>query len=189
FSKSNQLEMATYAFSLQQCRYISTTVTCYGKRNFKKFSIYNKRGSRAFKQKQSKNPEPEFFHDLGVRKSGIKVGDTFIAIPEMIPELIVPDLTDFKLKPYVSYRVADVIQSEFTAKDLFDAVYSEKIVNDFKNGKLDESGEPVEPSPEEQLTAEEAFIQARQTGTDLFVVDLTEKNNELNTSDKTPDKL
>ena len=74
----------------------------------------------------------------------------------------------FQLKPYVSYRVADVVQSEFTAKDLFDAVYSEKIVEDFKNGKLDEAGKPTEPSSEEQLTPEKAYIQARQTGTDLF---------------------
>ncbi|XP_069679018.1 large ribosomal subunit protein mL41 isoform X2 [Periplaneta americana] len=106
--------------------------------------------------------------DLGVRPTGYKRGDTFVEVPEMIPELVVPDLTGFKLKPYVSYRVQDVIQSEFTPKDLFDAVYSEKIVNDFKNGKLDESGEPLEPSPEEQLKPEEAFLQARKTGTDIF---------------------
>lgn len=73
-----------------------------------------------------------------------------------------------QLKPYVSYRTPDVVQSEFTPKDLFNAVYSEKIVNDFKNGKLTETGKPLEPSPEEQLTPEEAYIQARKTGTDIF---------------------
>lgn len=73
-----------------------------------------------------------------------------------------------QLKPYVSYRVPEVVQSEFTPKDLFDAVYSDKIVNDFKNGKLGENGEPLEPSPKEQLTPEEAYVQARKTGTDIF---------------------
>jgi large subunit ribosomal protein L41 len=72
------------------------------------------------------------------------------------------------LKPYVSYQAPDVVQSEFTPKDLFDAVYSEKIVNDFKNGTLSETGEALEPSAEEQLTPEEAYIQARKTGTDIF---------------------
>jgi large subunit ribosomal protein L41 len=61
-----------------------------------------------------------------------------------------------------------VVQSEFTSRDLFDAVYSEKIVNDFKSGKLGETGEPLEPSPEEQLTPEAAYTQARKTGTDIF---------------------
>jgi large subunit ribosomal protein L41 len=60
------------------------------------------------------------------------------------------------------------VQSEFTPRDLFDAVYSEKIVKDFKDGKLSETGEPLEPSPEEQLTSEEAYNQARKTGTDIF---------------------
>ncbi|XP_069678935.1 large ribosomal subunit protein mL41 isoform X1 [Periplaneta americana] len=160
--------MAVSRYSLEICRGISTTIVCHGKRNFRKFPLYNKRGTKLFKKEQSENPDPDLFHDLGVRPTGYKRGDTFVEVPEMIPELVVPDLTGFKLKPYVSYRVQDVIQSEFTPKDLFDAVYSEKIVNDFKNGKLDESGEPLEPSPEEQLKPEEAFLQARKTGTDIF---------------------
>jgi len=28
----------------------------------------------------------------------------FVLVPEMVPELIVPDLTGFELKPYVSYK-------------------------------------------------------------------------------------
>jgi hypothetical protein len=35
--------------------------------------------------------------DLGVRPVGYEVGDRFVKVPEMIPELIVPDLTDFKV--------------------------------------------------------------------------------------------
>lgn len=160
--------MAVCRFSLVYCRSISTTAVCHGKRNFRKFPLYNKRGTKLFKKAQAEDSDPELFHDLGVQPIGYKVGDTFVTVSEMIPELIVPDLTDFKLKPYVSYRAPDVIQSEFTPKDLFDAVYSEKIVNDFKNSKLDEDGEPLEPSPEERQKPQEAFLQARKTGTDIF---------------------
>lgn len=74
----------------------------------------------------------------------------------------------FQLKPYVSYRVPEVTQSEFTAQDLFNAVYSQKIIDDFKNKKLKDNGDPMEPSNEESLTSEQAKIKARQTGSDLF---------------------
>ena len=37
------------------------------------------------------------FPDLGVRNPGIKIRDKFVLIPEMVPELVVPDLTDFKV--------------------------------------------------------------------------------------------
>ena len=31
-------------------------------------------------------------------------------IPEMVPELVVPDLEGFQLKPYVSYRTKEIYQ-------------------------------------------------------------------------------
>lgn len=74
----------------------------------------------------------------------------------------------FQFKPYVSYRAPDVTQAPFTAKDLFNVVYAKKIVEDFKTGKLDENDQPLEPSEEENMTAEEARIKARQTGSDMF---------------------
>lgn len=131
--------------------------------------------------------------DYGVRETTVKVGHKFITVKEKIPDIIVPDLDNFdvsflyyrlvvrkynnyiyiffvyfQLKPYVSYRVPEVTQSEFTAKDLFNAVYRTKILNDFKNKKLSTIGQPIEPSPEELLTPEQAKIKARQTGSDLF---------------------
>ncbi|CAH1958048.1 unnamed protein product [Acanthoscelides obtectus] len=150
-------------------RRISTTAVCNGKRNFKKFPIYNKRGSKIFKKQQMENPDPEVpVHKRGVRDVGYHNGETFVFIPEKIPEIIVPDLTNCKLKPYVSYRAPEVTQSEFTAEDLFYVVYAPKIVKDFKEGKLDENGQPLEPSPEEKLSSEEAKLKARQTGSDIF---------------------
>ena len=75
----------------------------------------------------------------------------------------------FQLKPYVSYRAADVIQSEFGPQDLFYAVYSNKIAEDLKNGKLDENYNPLEPSEEESLTSEEASNKALSIGSDRFL--------------------
>jgi large subunit ribosomal protein L41 len=61
-----------------------------------------------------------------------------------------------------------VVQSKFTSKDLFDAVYARKIMEDFQSGKLDQEGKPLEPSDYETLTAEEAKVKARKTGSDMF---------------------
>lgn len=102
-----------------------------------------------------------------------------VIVPEMIPELIVPDLTDFKLKPYVSYRAPDTEEPPFTAKDLFYGVYADKIEADFKAGKLDENGQPLEPSPQEQLTAKEATNNHLKLGSDMF----TDVENIVNDSE------
>ncbi|XP_066147689.1 large ribosomal subunit protein mL41 [Euwallacea fornicatus] len=149
-------------------RFISSTPVNYGKRNFKKFQLFNKRGSRTFKKQQSENRDPDLFHTRGVREVGYFEEGKFVVIPEKIPELIVPDLKDCKLKPYVSYRAPEVVQSEFTAEDLFSVVYAPKIIKDFREGKLDDKGNPVEPSPEEKLSPEEAKLRAQQTGCDIF---------------------
>merc|ERR1712002_1069731 len=125
--------------AIYQARTISTTVTSFGKRNFRKFMVYGKRGTKQFKEQLKKDPHSEFrkLFNRGARPVGSYVGKKFEIIPEMIPEIVVPNLEDFKLKPYVSYRVPGVIQGEFGPQDLFHAVYSKKIAEDFKAGKLD----------------------------------------------------
>ncbi|XP_023937266.1 39S ribosomal protein L41, mitochondrial [Bicyclus anynana] len=149
-------------------RNISLTTPCEGKRNFRKFVLANKRGSRIHKQQQM-SPNRELEVDKrGVRDVGYYLNGRFVQVPEMIPELIVPDLKDCDLNPYVSYKAEDVIQSEFTAQQLFDAVYSKKIVTDFKQGKLDAEGLPLEPSDEEKLQPDEAIKRAKRTGSDIF---------------------
>nr|CAD7455131.1 unnamed protein product [Timema tahoe] len=115
--------------------------------------------------------------NYGVRRVGYESKGHFVTVQEMIPELIVPDLTNFKLKPYVSYKAPDVVQSEFTAQDLFNVVYSKKFAEDFKQGKLDQDGNPLEPSSEESLTPQEAFVQARKTGSDLFAESKVKKDS------------
>ncbi|XP_029637086.1 39S ribosomal protein L41, mitochondrial [Octopus sinensis] len=59
----------------------------------------------------------------------------YCIIPEMIPNIVVPDLTDCELKPYVSYKVPDVVQSQFTAKELFDACYAPSIIEEHNASK------------------------------------------------------
>jgi large subunit ribosomal protein L41 len=105
----------------------------------------------------------------GVRDVGRIVDGKFKFIHEMIPILVVPeDLTDCKLKPYVTYKTPNVIQDRFKSQDLFNAIYAKKIIDDYKLNQLDEEGESLRPSEEEQLTPEEAWLRARKTGSDIF---------------------
>nr|SVE94621.1 EOG090X0IZW [Simocephalus serrulatus] len=144
-------------FGKQLIRGISTSSCACGKRNFKKFPVYNKRGTKEFKARQAKNPHPDVpIHHYGVRPIGYKTRTGFVPVNELIPEIVVPDLTGFKLKPYVSYRVGDIVQPPMTPEELFGAVYVKKITEDFKNGKLGPDNQPLEPSPEESLTPEKA---------------------------------
>lgn len=159
--------MATLIYCLQ-LRQISTATCHFGKHNFRKFLTPNKRGTRIEKQLRGKPGGGPIDH-RGVRPIGYRdENDTFVIIPERVPEMIVPDLKDCEFKPYVSYRAPNVTQSEFTCQNLFNAVYAKKIIKDFQTGKLNENGEPLEPSEEEKLKSEEAWIKARQTGSDLI---------------------
>ncbi|XP_062563699.1 large ribosomal subunit protein mL41 [Armigeres subalbatus] len=152
-------------------RGISTTATVTGKHNFRKFLLYNKRGPRIFKQLRAANPDqyPDMPIDKrGVRDTGVTREGKYYEIAEKIPELIVPNLEGCKFKPYVSYRAPNVIQSEFTSQDLFNAIYAQKVIDDFKSGNLNEDGTSKEPSEAEQLTPDEAWVKARKTGSDIF---------------------
>ncbi|XP_063993508.1 large ribosomal subunit protein mL41 [Diachasmimorpha longicaudata] len=150
-------------------RGISTTAVVSGKRNLRKFTLYNKRGTREFKERQRHNPDPDIpiFH-RGTRTTGIKVGEKFVLIPEMVPELIVPNLEGCDLKPYVSYQSTRVVQSAFKPRDLFNAIYADKIKKDFEAKKLDDNGNSLEPSNFESLLPHEAQALAGKTGSDIF---------------------
>ena len=153
-------------------RCISTTSALAGKRNFRKFYIPSEvRGTKQFRERQkSDNPYPIIpLETYGVRETFIRDEHGHkVDVPEMIPELIVPDLKDFNLKPYVSYRTSEFTQSEFTAEDLFNAVYSNKIVEDWNKKQLNDDGTSKQPSEDELLEPEEAFTRARKTGADIF---------------------
>ncbi|KAL3202876.1 hypothetical protein MRX96_001237 [Rhipicephalus microplus] len=140
-----------------QVRRVSTTSPCLGKRNFRKFPVHNIRGT--FHDRKRKDRVIETY---GVREPSMSYRGP--PIPEMIPELVVPDLTDCKLRPYVSYRAPEVTQGPFTARDLFDAVYSEAVAKDFQEGQADKSIRHLDAQP----SADEARLGVRQTGSDIF---------------------
>ncbi|XP_047363048.1 39S ribosomal protein L41, mitochondrial [Vespa velutina] len=170
--------MASSCLILQ--RGISTSCVNYGKRNFRKFLFLNKRGSRDFKKKQSTDPYPDYPIDKrGVRDTGFKIGNRWINVPEMVPELIVPSLEGFTLKPYVSYKVENISQGEYTAKDLFNEIYAKKIEEDFNKQELDPNGDPMNPNEYEKLTPQEAADRAKRTGTDIFCEDVRYKSSTI----------
>ncbi|CAN7980096.1 unnamed protein product [Ixodes pacificus] len=147
--------------SFVQCRSFTTSEVRHGKRNFRKFLMPNVRGT--FHDKARKD---RIIETYGYREPGIERGNSLQMIPEMEPQLVVPDLEGFQLKPYVSYRAAEVCQGEFTARDLFDAQYSEQVAKDFKAGYRDLEHHTRTVS--ERLSKEEALQRARQTGSDIF---------------------
>lgn len=98
---------------------------------------------------------------MEIRYPGYWFKDKFHYVPEMEPELVVPDLTGFELSPYVSYRAEDKENKPFTAKQLFNEVYRDKIIQDFKDGKIDSY-------EVEKEHINEARKAALKTGSDIF---------------------
>lgn len=72
-----------------------------------------------------------------------RVTGEYIHVPEMVPELVVPDLTDFQLKPYVSYKAKEITQKELSPKDIFNSVYAADIEDDFRDGRIKLEGDKV----------------------------------------------
>ena len=133
------------------------------RKNFRAFPLVNVVGQYDYKHTPKPLLEKEFNYPLSIdtlkqRYPGYWIKGRFHYVKEMEPELIVPDLTGFKLKPYVSYRTQEVTQSELTAKHLFNLVYADDIVKKFKEGK----------ETEMKADRAEARIRAKQTGADLF---------------------
>lgn len=98
---------------------------------------------------------------MGIRYPGYWFKRKFCYVKEMEPELIVPDLEGFKLKPYVSYRTGHISTEPHTAKEVFDACYAPRIEESFAKGEVHE----FEAVPED---IDNARLKALQTGADLF---------------------
>ncbi|KAF7490479.1 39S ribosomal protein L41 [Sarcoptes scabiei] len=151
-------------------RSFETTSVIYGKANFRKFPIPNKRG--VFEHPRLPKPllENEFDYpvavdEMRIRYPGVWFRKKFQYVREMEPELIVPD--DFEqcpLKPYVSYRTDEIEQSEFTVEDLFNATYGKEILECMRNNqKIPESLLSHDPQ-----ASQEAKLKAIKIGSDLF---------------------
>ena len=157
--------------SFSSTRSISTSQACFGRRNFRKFPIPNKRGIFEHPKLPKEFMKNEYkdrvvpIDDLRVRYPGVWFGKKFVHVREMEPELIVPpDFEECPLKPYVSYRADEITQSEFTAEQLFSATYGQDIVNKYN------SNEPIPESYLEydEAAAKEAKNRALKTGSDMF---------------------
>ena len=141
---------------------------------FKKIEAFNKRWSKQHKKMmRTRNERQPAFPDAyieryGTKSTGVRHEHFWERVPEMIPELVVPDLDNCELRPYVSYATEEIYQEELTSKDLFNVIYGRKIIEDFKNNKLDADGNSLEPNELEQLSPENAEMLARQTGSDVF---------------------
>ena len=79
--------------------------------NFRGLRFFNKRHLREHKRmlfKKFEDRDPKYAdiyeHKYGTRSTGVRHPKFWEHIPEKVPELIVPDLTGFQLKPYVSYH-------------------------------------------------------------------------------------
>ncbi|PVD26918.1 hypothetical protein C0Q70_12066 [Pomacea canaliculata] len=121
-------------------RLFSTNVRLEGKRSRepfdKRFPVTGKHGA-AFRKGGSPTMEKMLaVHNVPPNGFFDKKKGYFTTVPEMIPEFIVPDLTDFKLKPYVSYKVPEVHQSKMTARDLFQATYGAELEHSVREGKM-----------------------------------------------------
>lgn len=96
------------------------------------------RGADRMSKWTSKRGPRTFNKSRGAKKTGIYTSDRkFVQIKEMVPEFVVPDLTGFKLKPYVNYRAPSGIDTPLTAKALFLETVAPAIEKDFKEGTFD----------------------------------------------------
>ncbi|XP_075415851.1 large ribosomal subunit protein mL41 [Tenrec ecaudatus] len=96
------------------------------------------RGADRMSQWTSKRGPRTFYKSRGAKGTGVHApGHKFVVIKEMVPEFVVPDLTGFKLKPYVNYRVPEGLDTPLTAKELFLQTAAPGIEKDFKEGTFD----------------------------------------------------
>ncbi|XP_039269051.2 uncharacterized protein LOC120344036 [Styela clava] len=72
-----------------------------------------------------------------------ELGQT-IPVREKIPMIMVPDLKDFNLKPYVSYKAEKHHEPPLQAKELFDMFYAPQIEAEMSGTKLETIPEPEE---------------------------------------------
>lgn len=135
-------------------------------KNFEDFKIPNQVGT--FEHHKLPQPLLDYEYNypvcrdtMGIRWPGYWFKRKFVYVKEMEPELIVPDLEGFNLKPYVSYKTNEVNTQPFTAKDLFDEVYAEKVEKSYREHKIETFDVPQEKIDESRL-------RAMQTGADLF---------------------
>ncbi|XP_029776177.1 39S ribosomal protein L41, mitochondrial [Suricata suricatta] len=96
------------------------------------------RGADRMSRWTSKRGPRTFHKSRGAKGTGVHVRDgKFVQVKEMVPELVVPELAGFKLKPYVNYRVPAGTDEPLTAEQLFQEAVAPAIEKDFRDGTFD----------------------------------------------------
>lgn len=94
-----------------------------------------RRGADRMSEFTSKRGSRTHNKGRGARPTGLALSSRkFVAVRAMIPELVVPHLDGFKLKPYVSYKCQRGSAPAVTAQSLFSDVVAPHIAKDFKEG-------------------------------------------------------
>ncbi|XP_020023181.1 large ribosomal subunit protein mL41 [Castor canadensis] len=93
------------------------------------------RGADRMSKWTSKRGPRTFSKSRGAKRTGVHAPDwKFVQVQEMVPEFVVPDLTGFKLKPYVNYRAPAGTDAPLTARALFLEAVAPAIEKDFQEG-------------------------------------------------------
>ncbi|XP_042299841.1 39S ribosomal protein L41, mitochondrial [Sceloporus undulatus] len=96
------------------------------------------RGADRMSAWTSKRGPRTFYKSRGAKTLGFRApGGKFILVPEQVPRLVVPDLSGFKLRPYVSYRAPAGSEPPLTARALFQQTAAPKIEKDLREGAFD----------------------------------------------------
>ncbi|KAM4665131.1 large ribosomal subunit protein mL41 [Discoglossus pictus] len=96
------------------------------------------RGADRMAECTSKRGPKSYNKGRGAKMAGyITSSGKFIKVKEMVPEFVVPDLSGFKLKAYVSYKAPPGTEEPMTAKKLFAEAVAPAIEKDIKDGRFD----------------------------------------------------
>lgn len=96
------------------------------------------RGANRMSEWTSKRGPRSFNKGRGTKGTGAHSrGGRFVVVKEMVPELVVPELAGFKLRPYVSHRAPAGTDAPLTAERLFRDAVAPAVEKDFRDGAFD----------------------------------------------------
>ncbi|KAM7093580.1 large ribosomal subunit protein mL41 [Molossus nigricans] len=96
------------------------------------------RGADRMSKWTSKRGPRTFYKSRGAKGTGFHArGSKFVQVKEMVPELVVPELAGFKLKPYVNYRAPPGPDTPLTPAQLFREAVAPAVEKDFRDGTFD----------------------------------------------------
>ena len=74
-----------------------------------------------------KRGNKDFYKGRGAKSTGFHTRKgSYIIQPHKLRDFVVPDLTGFKLKPYVSHRTPNVVAQPITAAELVEKCQKDK---------------------------------------------------------------